>query len=130
MDATLVLAFVLFVAWVAIQVYIRVKPKTHICADFSKLLCSQQYERAAWLLKNSNKKHLARELKGIMKDARKKDLKGCSNPSCSQKCRYRFAYELYLMFVGELKIKKDYLDQCTLDETRAYYIERMKAIVG
>ena len=130
MDITLILAWALFAVWIALQVYIRVQPKTHIAADFSKLLCCQQYEQAVCFLKNSNKKHLARELKGIMKDAKKKDLKGYGNPACSQKCRYRFAYELYLMFVGELKVDTKYLDQCELDEGRSDYIERLKAIVG
>lgn len=130
MNATLILAWVLLAAWIALQVYIKLQPKTHIVTDFSKLLCCNQYEQAVYLLKNSNKKHLARELKGIMKDAKKKDLKGYCNPACSQKCRYRFAYELYIMFVGELKVKTDYLDQCELDEGRRDYIERLKAIVG
>jgi hypothetical protein len=127
MDWTLIFGGILFVAWLAIQVYIRVKPNTHILSDFSKLVASQQYEQAAYYLKHSDKKHLARELKGIMKDAKKKDLKGYCNTECSQKCRYRFAYELYLVFIGELKMKTDYLDQCKLDEERSCILDRIKA---
>lgn len=127
MNATLILAWVLFAVWIALQVYIRVQPKTHIVADFSKLLCCQQYEQAVCLLKNSNKKHLARELKGIMKDAKKKDIKRCEHRGIDHKCRYRFAYELYRMFVGELKMKTDYLDQCKLDEERTFVLDRIKA---
>ena len=127
MDLTLLLGGILFIAWLGIQVYIRVKPNTHILSDFSKLVASQQYQQAAYYLKHSDKKHLARELKRLMKDAKKKDLKGCEHRGIDHKCRYRFAYELYYMFVGELKMKTDYLDKCQLDEERSYVLERIKA---
>jgi len=127
MDWTLIFGGILFVAWLAIQVYIRVKPNTHILSDFSKLVASQQYEQAAYYLKHSDKKHLARELKRLMKDAKKKDIKGCEHRGIDHKCRYRFAYELYRMFVGELKMKTDYLDQCKLDEERSCVLYRIKA---
>lgn len=127
MDLTLIFGGILFVAWLAIQVYIRVKPNTRILNDFSKLVASQQYEQAAYLLKHSDKKNLARELKRLMKDAKKKDIKGCEHSGIDHKCRYRFAYELYRMFVGELKMKTDYLDQCKLDEERICVLDRIKA---
>ncbi len=103
-----------------------------ITGDLSKLLCSGQFEQAARYLMGSDKKKLARELKWIMKDAAKKDRKGVLHEGAvgtNQKSRFRFAYELYTMFVGKTSVKQSYLDQCELSDDHQFYIERLKACI-
>ena len=131
MDATLILVFILLVAWVIISVYARLQPKYRILNDVGKLISAQMYDQAVSLIKASNKKQLARELKRIMNDAMKKDKKGIVNPgSITQRNRFRFAYELYLLFVGEVKVRQDFLDGSQLTEDHKYIIETLKQIVG
>lgn len=105
------------------------RPRNKILGDVGKLIASQQYMMAAHVLQNSNKKQLARELKRIMKNAMKKDKKGIVNPgSITQRNRFRFAYELYLLFVGEVKVRQDFLDGSQLTEEHKYIIEKLKQI--
>lgn len=107
------------------------RPRNKILGDVGKLIASQQYMAAAHVLQNSNKKQLARELKRIMKNAMKKDKKGIVNPgSITQRNRFRFAYELYLLFVGEVKVRQDFLDGSQLTEEHKYIIEKLKQISG
>lgn len=107
------------------------RPRNKILGDVGKLIASQQYLAAAHVLQNSNKKQLARELKRIMKNAMKKDKKGIVNPgSITQRNRFRFAYELYLLFVGEVKVRQDFLDGSQLTEEHKYIIEKLKQIAG
>lgn len=107
------------------------RPRNKILGDVGKLIASQQYLAAAHVLQNSNKKQLARELKRIMKNAMKKDKKGIVNPgSITQRNRFRFAYELYLLFVGEVKVRQDFLDGSQLTEEHKYIIEKLKQISG
>ena len=105
------------------------RPRNKILGDVGKLIASQQYVMAAHVLQSSNKKQLARELKRIMKNAMKKDKKGIVNPgSITQRNRFRFAYELYLLFVGEVKVRQDFLDGSQLTEEHKYIIEKLKQI--
>ncbi|MBR6891892.1 MAG: hypothetical protein IKN15_01365 [Bacteroidaceae bacterium] len=107
------------------------RPRNKILGDVGKLIASQQYMMAAHVLQNSNKKQLARELKRIMKNAMKKDKKGIVSPgSITQRNRFRFAYELYLLFVGEVKVRQDFLDGSQLTEEHKYIIEKLKQIAG
>lgn len=107
------------------------RPRNKILGDVGKLIASQQYMMAAHVLQNSNKKQLARELKRIMKNAMKKDKKGIVSPgSITQRNRFRFAYELYLLFVGEVKVRQDFLDWSQLTEEHKYIIEKLKQIAG
>jgi hypothetical protein len=76
-------------------------------------------------MQGSDKKQLARELKRVMKDAIKKDKKGIFK----QKSRYRVAYELYRLFVGELTVKQDILDTFKLSDDHAVIIEKITKIV-
>lgn len=80
---------------------------------------------AVRLMQGSDKKRLARELKRVMKDAIKKDKRGV----LKQKSRYRVAYELYRLFVGELTVKQDILDTFKLSDDHAVIIEKITKIV-
>lgn len=105
------------------------RPRNKILGDVGKLIASQQYVSAVNVLQSSNKKQLARELKRIMKNAMKKDKKGIVTPgSITQRNRFRFAYELYLLFVGEVKVRQDFLDGSQLAEEHKYVIEKLKQI--
>lgn len=107
------------------------RPRNKILGDVGKLIASQQYVMAAHVLQSSNKKQLARELKRIMKNAMTKDKKGIVSPgSITQRNRFRFAYELYLLFVGEVKVRQDFLDGAQLTEEHKYIIEKLKQIAG
>lgn len=131
MVVTLILAFILFAAWLVISVFARLQPKHRILHDVGKLISCQQYDQAVTLIKASNKKQLARELKCIMNDAMKKDKKGIVRPGpITQRHRFRFAYELYLLFVGELNVKQEIVDGSQLAEEHKYIIEQLKEIVG
>lgn len=101
------------------------RPKYSILGDFGKLVSCHQYEMAVRLIQGSDKKKLARELKRVMKDAIKKDKRGILN----QKSRYRFAYELYRLFVGEFTVKQDILDTFKLSDDHASIIEKLTKIV-
>jgi hypothetical protein len=127
-----VIAIVLFGLGVVLELLATRIPDRKITGDFSKLLCSGQYEMAAHYMMGSDKKKLARELKWIMKDAEKKDRKGVKinyAGGMTQKNRFRFAYELYLLFVGDLKVKKEFLEQCELSKEHTYDIEHLKACI-
>jgi len=127
-DDTMFIIFCVLVVLAAIFAAISKiasRPKYSILGDFGKLVASCQYEMAVRLIQGSDKKKLARELKRIMKDAIKKDKKGI----LTQKSRYRFAYELYRLFVGELKVKQDILDQFKLIDEHAVIIEKLTKIV-
>lgn len=107
------------------------RPRNKILGDVGKLIASQQYVSAVNVLQSSNKKQLGRELKRIMKNAMKKDKKGIVTPgSITQRNRFRFAYELYLLFVGEVKVRQDFLDGSQLAEEHKYIIEKLKQIAG
>lgn len=107
------------------------RPRNKILGDVGKLIDSQQYMAAAHVLQSSNKKQLARELKRIMKNAMAKDKKGIVSPgSITQRNRFRFAYELYLLFVGEVKVRQDFLDGSQLTEEHKYIIEKFKQLAG
>lgn len=107
------------------------RPRHKILSDVGKLIASQQYAMAVKRIQESNKKQLARELKYIMKNAMKKDKKGIVSPgSITQRNRFRFAYELYLLFVGEVKVRQDFLDGSQLAEEHKYIIEKLKQIAG
>ncbi len=107
------------------------RPRNKILSDVGKLIASQQYVSAVHVLQSSNKKQLARELKRIMKNAMAKDKKGIVSPgSITQRNRFRFAYELYLLFVGEVKVRQDFLDGSQLTEEHKYIIEKLKQIAG
>lgn len=101
------------------------RPKYRIIGDFGKLVSCNQYEMAVRLMQGSDKKQLARELKRVMKDAIKRDKKGI----LKQKSRYRVAYELYRLFVGELTVKQDILDTFKLSDDHAVIIEKITKIV-
>lgn len=104
------------------------EPKLQITGNLSKLLCSGYFEQAARYLMASDKKKLARELKWIMKDAAKKDRKGVlreNGVGTNQKSRFLFAYNLYTMFVGKLKVKQSYLDLCELSDEHQDYIDHL-----
>jgi hypothetical protein len=127
-----IIAIVLFGLGVVLELLATRIPDRKITGDFSKLICSGQYEMAVRYMMASNKKKLARELKWIMKDAEKKDRKGVKinyAGGMTQKNRFRFAYELYLLFVGDLKVKKEFLEQCELSKEHMYDIEHLKACI-
>ena len=108
------------------------EPKLQITGNLSKLLCSGYFEQAERYLMASDKKKLARELKWIMKDAEKKDRKGVlreNGVGTNQKSRFLFAYNLYTMFVGKLKVNQSYLDLCELSDEHQEYIDRLKNCV-
>ena len=127
-----VIACVLFVLAVICEFLANRIPDRKITGDFSKLICSGQFEMAVKYIMGSNKKKLARELKWIMKDAAKKDRKGVlreNGVGTNQKSRFLFAYNLYTMFVGKLKVKQSYLDQCELTDEHQYYIDSLKKCI-
>ena len=101
------------------------RPKYRIIGDFGKLVSCHQYEMAVRLIQGSDKKKLARELKRVMKDSIKKDKRGV----LKQKSRYRVAYELYRLFVGELTVNQDILDTFKLSDDHAVIIEKITKIV-
>lgn len=131
-DDTMFIIFcvlVILAAIFAVLSKIVSRPRNKILGDVGKLIASQQYVMAAHVLQSSNKKQLARELKRIMKNAMKKDKKGIVSPgSITQRNRFRFAYELYLLFVGEVKVRQDFLDGSQLTEEHKYIIEKLKQI--
>lgn len=133
-DDTMFIIFcvlVILAAIFAVLSKIVSRPRNKILGDVGKLIASQQYVMAAHVLQSSNKKQLARELKRIMKNAMKKDKKGIVSPgSITQRNRFRFAYELYLLFVGEVKVRQDFLDGSQLTEEHKYIIEKLKQIAG
>ena len=93
-DYITIIAIVLFGLGVVLELLATRVPDRKITGDFSKLLCSGQYEMAAHYMSVSNKKQLARELKWIMKDAEKKDRKGAlreNGVGTNQKSRFLFA---------------------------------------
>lgn len=109
------------------------EPKLQITGNLSKLLCSGYFEQAERYLMASDKKKLARELKWIMKDAEKKDRKGVlreNGVGTNQKSRFLFAYNLYTMFVGKLKVKQSYLDLCELSDEHQDYIDHLKKCIS
>lgn len=122
---------ILLAGVVALLSKIVSRPRNKILGDVGKLIASQQYVMAVHVLQGSNKKQLGRELKRIMKNAMKKDKKGIVSPgSITQRNRFRFAYELYLLFVGEVKVRQDFLDGSQLTEEHKYIIEKLKQIAG
>jgi hypothetical protein len=128
----IIVAIILFMVGVVLEILATYDPKRHITGDFSKLLCSGQYEMAVRYIMGSNKKKLARELKWIMKDAEKKDRKGVlreNGVGTNQKSRFLFAYNLYTMFVGKLKVKQSYLDLCELSDEHQDYIDHLKKCI-
>lgn len=133
-DDTMFIIFcvlVILAAIFAVLSKIVSRPRNKILGDVGKLIASQQYVMAAHVLQSSNKKQLARELKRIMKNAMTKDKKGIVSPgSITQRNRFRFAYELYLLFVGEVKVRQDFLDGSQLTEEHKYIIEKLKQIAG
>lgn len=133
-DDTMFIIFcvlVILAAIFAVLSKIVSRPRNKILGVVGKLIASQQYVMAAHVLQSSNKKQLARELKRIMKNAMKKDKKGIVSPgSITQRNRFRFAYELYLLFVGEVKVRQDFLDGSQLTEEHKYIIEKLKQIAG
>lgn len=133
-DDTMFIIFcvlVILAAIFAVLSKIVSRPRNKILGDVGKLIASQQYVMAAHVLQSSNKKQLARELKRIMKNAMSKDNKGIVSPgSITQRNRFRFAYELYLLFVGEVKVRQDFLDGSQLTEEHKYIIEKLKQIAG
>lgn len=131
-DTMFIIFCVLFVLAVVCElIYKLMPPKHRILGDLGKLIASQQYEMAVKLIQGCNKKQLARELKRIMKNAMKKDKKGVINPgSYTQRNRFRFAYELYRLFVGEVNVRQDFLDGSELTEQHKYIIEKLKKISG
>lgn len=131
-DYITILAIVLFGLGVLFEILATRDPKLQITGDLSKFLCSLQFEQAAKYLMGSDKKKLGKELKWIMKDAEKKDRKGVlreGRVGTNQKSRFRLAYELYTMFVGKLKVKQSYLDQCELADDHQYYIDSLKKCI-
>jgi hypothetical protein len=117
---------------VVIELLATREPKLQITGNLSKLLCSGYFEQAARYLMASDKKKLARELKWIMKDAEKKDRKGVireNGVGTNQKSRFLFAYNLYTMFVGKLKVKQSYLDLCELSDEHQDYIDHLKKCI-
>lgn len=127
-----IIAIVLFGLGVVLELLATRIPDRKITADFSKLICSGQYEMAVRYIMESNKKKLARELKWIMKDAEKKDRKGVlreNGVGTNQKSRFLFAYNLYTMFVGKLKVKQSYLDMCELSDEHQDHIDHLKKCI-
>ena len=132
LDIITIIAIVLFVAGFVCKILANRIPDHKILGDLGKLIASGQYEQTVMLAKASDKKKLAKELKWLMKDAEKKDRKGVKINyvgKMTQKNRFRFAYELYLLFVGDLKVKKEFLEQCELSEQHTYDIEHLKACI-
>lgn len=133
-DDTMFIIFcvlVILAAIFAVLSKIVSRPRNKILGDVGKLIASQQYVMAVHVLQSSNKKQLGRELKRIMKNAMAKDKKGIVSPgSITQRNRFRFAYELYLLFVGEVKVRQDFLDGSQLTEEHKYIIEKLKQIAG
>lgn len=134
LDAVTILTIVLGVAGVACKLYAARIPDRKILSNMGKLIASQQYEQLVAYAKACDKKKLARELKWLMKDAEKKDRKGIPtsshDPNFNQKARFRFAYELYVTFVGEIKVKKAFLDQCHLADDHEHVINQVRKILG
>lgn len=127
-----VIACVLFVLAGICEFLANRIPDLKIAGVLSQLLCACQFEQAAMYLMRSDKKKLARELKWIMKDAEKKDRKGVlreNGVGTNQKSRFLFAYRLYTMFVGKLKVKQSYLDLCELTDEHQDYIDRLKKCI-
>ena len=127
-----IITIVLFVAGAVLEILVNRVPKRQITGALSQLLCACQFEQAAMYLMGSDKKKLARELKWIMKDAEKKDRKGVireNGVGTNQKSRFLFAYSLYTMFVGKLKVKQSYLDLCELTDEHQDYIDRLKKCI-
>lgn len=127
-----ILAIVLFGLGVLFEILATRDPKRRITGDLSKLLCAGQFEQATSYLMGSDKKKLGKELKWIMKDAEKKDRKGVlreGGVGTNQKSRFLFAYNLYTMFVGKLKVKQSFLDVCELSDDHQYYIDRLKKYI-
>jgi len=133
-DDTMFIIFCVLVILAAIFAVISKivsRPRNKILGDVGRLIASQQYMAAAHVLQRSNKKQLARELKRIMKNAMAKDKKGIVSPgSITQRNRFRFAYELYLLFVGEVKVRQDFLDGSQLTEEHKGIIEKFKQLAG
>lgn len=134
LDAITIFAIVFMVAGAALELYAVRIPEHKILSDIGKFIVTQQYEQLVTYVKACDKKKLARELKRLMKDAEKKDRKGIPtsshDPNFNQKARFRFAYELYVTFVGELKVKKDFLDQCHLADDHEYAISQIRKILS
>ena len=127
-----IITIVLFVAGAVLEILINRVPKLQITGAISQLLCAGQFEQAASYLMRSDRKKLARELKWIMTDAEKKDRKGVLRENgigTNQKSRFLFAYSLHTMFVGRLKVKQSYLDQCELSDEYQEYIDRLKKCI-
>lgn len=127
-----IITIVLFVAGAVLEILVNRVPKRQITGDLSQLLCAGQFEQAAMYLMRSDKKKLGRELKWIMKDAEKKDRKGVLRENVvgtNQKSRFLFAYTLYTMFVGKLKVKQSYLDLCGLSDEHQDYIDHLKKCI-
>ena len=131
-DYITIIAIVLFGLGVVLELLATRIPDRKITGDFSKLIYSGQYEMAVRYIMGSDKKKLARELKWIMKDAEKKDRKGVlreNGVGTNQKSRFLFAYNLYTMFVGKLKVKQSYLDLCELSDEHQEYIDHLKKCI-
>lgn len=132
-DYITIIAIVLFGFGVVLELLATRIPDRKITGDFIMLICSGQYEMAVRYMMASNKKKLARELKWIMKDAEKKDRKGVlreNGVGTNQKSRFLFAYNLYTMFVGKLKVKQSYLDLCELSDEHQDYIDHLKKCIS
>jgi hypothetical protein len=132
-DIITIIAIVLFGIGVIWEILGTRESKPKITSDFAKLICCAQYEQAALLMTKSDKKRLGKELKAIMRDAEKKDRKGVireNGVGTNQKSRFLFAYDLYTMFVGELKVKQSFLDQCELDDGHKSDIDHLKACIS
>lgn len=131
-DYITILAIVLFGLGVLFEILATRETKLQITGKLSTMLCTGHFEQATKYLMDSNKKKLARELKWIMKDAEKKDRKGVlreGTVGINQKSRFLFAYNLYTMFVGKLKVKQSYLDLCELSDEHQEYIDRLKKCI-
>jgi len=127
-----IIIIAIFGLGVVLELLATREPKLQITGNLSKLLCSGYFEQAARYLMASDKKKLARELKWIMKDAEKKDRKGVlreNGVSTNQKSRFLFAYNLYSMFVGKMKVKQSYLDLCELTDEHQDYIDHLKKCI-
>lgn len=132
MSALTIVLIIVFAAGVTIKLLSLRIPEHKILGDIGKLIACGQYEQTVAIAKASNKKQLARELKHIMRDAEKKDHKGVKTNyagEMTQKNRFRFAYELYLLFVGDLTVNKEFLDKCELSESHKYDIDRLKECI-
>lgn len=130
-DYITLIALILFGIGVVWEILGKREEKPKITSDFAKLMCCAQYEQAAMLMTKCDKKRLGKELKAIMRDAEKKDRKNVPcHGGATQKNRFRYAYELYRMFVGELKVKQSFLDQCELDAGHKSDIDHLKACIS